>query len=157
MASLFVLEIQESFKTQVDAVKLEAMERLRGIHFWFGFVGIVIFLLTGQYMDKVYNHLAGMPNDVRMLFRSSHIYLLLVSVANLALGLHLRRFTDSVKRVLQYGVSAVLLITPFLILAGFFWEPHMEELLRPYTRPALYALFGAGIAMMIMEIFGEND
>ncbi|MEM7281115.1 MAG: hypothetical protein AAF438_05765 [Pseudomonadota bacterium] len=130
---------------------------MRRLHFWLGVSGIVAFLLTGQYMDKVYDHLEGLPNDVRMLFRSSHIYLLLVSVANLVLGLHLQRFSDSVKRVLQYIVSAILLVTPFVLLAGFFAEPHMDDLMRPYSRTALYGLFGAGITMIIMEIFGDSD
>ena len=133
------------------------MESLRRLHFWLGLAGVVTFLWTGQYMDRVHGHLEGMPNDVRMLFRSSHIYFLLVSVTNLTLGLYLRRFSSSIKRVLQYGVSVVLLISPFLILAGFFTEPQMDDLFRPYTRPALYGLFGASIAMIVMEVFGGND
>ena len=134
-----------------------SMQNLRRLHFWLGALGIVGFLLTGQFMDKVYNHLQGLPNDVRMLFRSSHIYFLLASVANLSLGLHLQTFTDSVKRFLQYIVSAIFLVAPFVLLAGFFTEPHMDDLWRPYSRLALYGLFGAGLIMIVMEIFGESD
>ena len=61
---------------------------LRRIHLVVGLAGVVLFLGTGQYMDRVHDHLRGMEDVRRMLFRSAHIYLLWSSLLNLALGLY---------------------------------------------------------------------
>ena len=61
------------------------MTKLNRFHFWLGITGTLLFILTGQYMDKVHNHLQKMADGPRMLYRSAHIYLLLAAVVNLAL------------------------------------------------------------------------
>lgn len=52
--------------------------------------GIAAFLATGLYMDRVHGHLRGYDDAVRMLYRSSHICLLLAAVTKTVLGLYLR-------------------------------------------------------------------
>src|SRR5262249_3453847 len=61
---------------------------VRGVHLAVGLVGLVGFLATGQYMDLAHDHLRGMDDARRLLFRSTHIYLLFGSLLNLALGLY---------------------------------------------------------------------
>ncbi len=63
---------------------------MRWLHLAVGIVGVAGFLGTGQYMDLVHDHLRGMDDTHRLLFRSTHIYLLFASLVNLALGLHLK-------------------------------------------------------------------
>ena len=116
-------------------------------HLAVGVLGLVLFVLQGQYMDQVHDHLAGMDDAPRMLFRSSHIYLLLVSVANLVAGVYMTDSGHGVPAIVRVPVSAALLLAPVGLIAGFFLEPAMDELLRPYTRPALYALFVAGVLL----------
>jgi hypothetical protein len=41
-------------------------------------------------MDLSYDHLRGLDDTTRMLFRSTHIYLLFAALLNLALGLYLK-------------------------------------------------------------------
>ena len=53
---------------------------LRSLHLVAGILGLLLFVLQGQYMDHVHDHLAGMEDGPRMMFRSSHIYLLLASL-----------------------------------------------------------------------------
>jgi len=50
---------------------------MRRLHLIVGLGGVVAFLLTGQYMDRVHDHLRDMDPTPRLLFRSTHIYLLL--------------------------------------------------------------------------------
>lgn len=121
------------------------MNKLKRIHFWVGFIGVIIFLLTGQYMHHAYNHLEGMPNDTRMLFRSAHIYFLLSSIANLVAGVYLNQFQNNKQKILQYISSIILLISPLFLLAGFFIEPHLTDLARPFSRIGLYALFVSSV------------
>ena len=59
---------------------------MKRFHLIFGFVVIIIFLLTGQYMDKFLQHLEGMADGPRMMYRTRHIYILLSGLLNLAIG-----------------------------------------------------------------------
>ena len=129
---------------------------LRKIHLYVGVAGLIVFALQGQYMDRVHDHLANMADAPRMLYRSSHIYFLLVSVLNIVLGVYLKDGAQVVRPAVQWVVSGVVLLAPVVLLAGFFLEPGMAELMRPYTRPALYALFGTGVILSLLEIFNLN-
>ncbi len=127
---------------------------LRKAHLLAGVAGLIVFVLQGQYMDLFHQHLAAMPDGPRMLYRSSHIYLLLVSVLNVVLGVYLREGSPLVHRWIQITISSVVLLSPIGLLAGFFLEPGMDELLRPYTRPVLYGLFGSGVLLSVLAIAG---
>jgi hypothetical protein len=128
---------------------------LRRTHLVVGMLGLVVFVLQGQYMDLVHNHLADMEDGPRMLFRSSHIYLLFASILNIVVGAYLKNGTQLGRPWIQILVSAVLLLAPAALLAGFFLEPHMADLMRPYTRPALFVLFATGVILSLSEIFGS--
>ena len=52
---------------------------MRRFHLGAGLLGVLAFLATGQYHE----HLRGMDDAQRLLFRSAHIYLLLASLLNL--------------------------------------------------------------------------
>ena len=58
---------------------------MKRIHLVFGLVLVLVFLLTGQYMEYVHNR--TLPDGIRILYRSRHIYLLLNALINITLGL----------------------------------------------------------------------
>lgn len=107
-------------------------------------------------MDHEYNHLSEMPDGPRMLFRSGHIYYLLASVINVVMGVYWVRAISQVSRLIQTLVSILLLLSPFLLLIGFFTEPHMNDLLRPYSRLGLYGIFGAAILLVLQRVFDHK-
>jgi hypothetical protein len=113
-----------------------------------GVVGVVGFLGTGQYMDLVHDHLRGMDDARRLLFRSTHLYLLFGSLVNLALGLYLRPALGWRAWVRPVG-SVLILATPFLAAAGFFSEPGLAGLERPYSRPAAYGCLAGMLLHLI--------
>ena len=127
---------------------------LRKAHLLTGVAGLIVFVLQGQYMDLFHAHLTTMADGPRMLFRSSHIYLLLASVLNVVLGVYLRDDSSLIHRWIQIVVSTVVLLSPIGLLAGFFLEPGMDELVRQYTRPVLYGLFGSGVLLGAVAIAG---
>jgi hypothetical protein len=110
---------------------------MRLLHLVVGIAGVVGFVLTGQYMDRVHDHLRGMDDTTRLLFRSTHLYLLFVSLINVGLGLYLRP-RGGWRRWMQSLGSLVLLAAPFVAVAGFCTEPWLTGLARPYTRPLAY-------------------
>src|SRR5262249_55286276 len=89
-------------------------------------------------MDRVHDHLRGMDDARRLLFRSTHIYLLFGSLVNLALGLYLKPASGWRRWVRLIG-SLLVLTTPFFAAAGFFTEPWLSDLQRPYSAPAAYS------------------
>jgi len=117
---------------------------VRWIHLAVGILGIAAFLATGLYMDRWHGHLRGYDDTVRMLYRSTHIYLLMAAVINVMAGLYLRPADSRVRQVLQAIGSVALLAGPPLFLAGFCTEPYLADLARPWSRIAIYlALAGA--------------
>jgi hypothetical protein len=125
------------------------------LHLTVGVAGVVGFLATGQYMDLVHDHLRGMDDARRLLFRSTHLYLLFGSLVNLALGLYLRPAPGWRRWVRPVG-SGLVLSTPFLAAAGFFTEPWLSGLARPYSSPAAYAcLAGMFLHLVCLSPGGE--
>jgi hypothetical protein len=121
---------------------------MRRLHLAVGLTGLVAFLATGQYMDRAHDHLRGMDDARRLLFRSTHIYLLFTALLNVALGLYLPTAVGWRWRVRLLG-SGLLLAAPGLALAGFFTEPWLSGLDRPYTRPVAYGSL-AGVLLHLV-------
>jgi hypothetical protein len=96
---------------------------MKRLHLIVGLLMLVIFVLTGQYMDKFHEHLRNTPDAARLLFRSRHIYLLLASLINIVLGVYLARGLTAWRNRLQTLGSLLLLLAPALLLYAFFTEP----------------------------------
>jgi len=128
------------------------MEIILRLHFWIGAIGLIVFLLTGQYMDIYHEHLVGMEDGKRMLYRSSHIYFLLVCILNLSISLSPQVKEGRLITAVKFAVSAIILVSPALVLFGFFIEPTLNELERPYSRLAVYLLFAASIGLLFLKV-----
>lgn len=122
---------------------------LRRTHLVIGLAGVAVFLGTGQYMDRVHDHLRAMDDVRRMLFRSAHIYILLSALLNLALGLYLEDARRGAARILQVIGSLLVASAPVLLLLAFAREPWLAELERPFARPALYGSLAGMLAHLV--------
>ncbi|VAX35757.1 hypothetical protein MNBD_UNCLBAC01-214 [hydrothermal vent metagenome] len=129
---------------------------MKKIHFIIGVLGLGVFLFTGQYMHHVHNHLQGMEDGPRMLFRASHIYILLSSLVNLSLGVYLVFPDKGIRKYFQLFISLSAIVAPFLIILGFFSEPKLSELARPFTKYGLYFLFGSGLLLIMLGLSEKN-
>jgi hypothetical protein len=86
---------------------------MRRFHQIFGLLIILVFLLTGQYMDVYRNHMVGVEDGPRMLYRTRHIFILLTGL------LHLPArdvAQDSTARGLSYDYSRILSLHHRLLL-----------------------------------------
>jgi hypothetical protein len=119
------------------------MKHLRAIHLIAGLFGFAIFLASGQYMHFAYDHLRGMEQTPRLLFRSAHIYLLFCALLNIMLGLYASAIPTRSGRTVQTLGSVSLLVSLVLMACSFFTESLQHELHRPLARQAIYlALLG---------------
>lgn len=116
------------------------------IHFYLGITMVIIFILTGQYMHHNFDHLKGMEQMNRALFRAGHLYILLFGLIHIALGAYFKTFQNALFRKIQWIGSTVLFIASFLVIYGFFTELPTEQIERPLTRISLYlVLLGVSI------------
>lgn len=129
---------------------------LRQVHRLAGLATVIVFVGTGAYMHFRYDHLRGMTDATRLLFRSTHIYLLFIGLLNLALGLYLSPARDPWARRLQLLGSVLILAAPLLELAAFLREPFLGGLQRPFTAPAVYAAL-AGMLLHLASRFPSAD
>jgi len=106
---------------------------MKKMHLVFGALVILTFLLTGQFMDRVHNHLEGMPDGPRMLYRTRHIFILLSGLLNLGIGTYLRARRDLWCRVCQWFGSAMIMVASALFVAAFFYEPTLSDLETPLS------------------------
>src|SRR6266576_1165950 len=116
---------------------------MRRVHLIFGAVVVIAFLLTGQYMDKYYNHMVGVPDGPRLLYRTRHIFILLSGLVNLAIGAYFTYRTQPVHRTIQVLGSLLIFSSSVLFLAAFFYEPRLNNLHTPLSHWGTYAI-GAG-------------
>lgn len=64
---------------------------MRRFHLVVGTAVLVAFLVTGQYMDKFLDHLRGMPDGPRLLYRTRHLFLMFAGLLNIALATNVRQ------------------------------------------------------------------
>ena len=107
------------------------------LHLLFGVLGLAVFLFTGQFMDRRLDHLVGMPDGPRALYRSGHIYILFSALLNLLLGVYVAWSGQRVARMFQYLGSTILLVALVLFVYGFFVETPLATIERPMTREAI--------------------
>jgi hypothetical protein len=117
---------------------------MKPLHLIFGMFLLVAFLLTGQYMDRYYNHMVGVPDGVRLLYRTRHIFILLAGLLNLGIGIYFSYGRQWWRKVLQWLGSGLIVIASLLFIAAFFYEPKLENLYTPLSHWGAYAIV-AGI------------
>ena len=83
---------------------------LNRIHKYAGILIVVIFLLTGQYMNLSHDHSANTPDLPRALFRTGHLYILLFGLINLSLGIYQTQLESTKARLFQKLGTITILI-----------------------------------------------
>lgn len=132
------------------------MTMIRRLHLALGLLTLLAFALTGQYMDRYYGHLHGMEPAPRLLFRSAHIYVLFSGLLNCAVGMIGLPPPELWRRVLSVIGSLILFTTPVLFLLAFFKEPWLQEMARPYARPAIYGSAAAVLLHLAARLSSER-
>ena len=113
---------------------------MKRFHSIFGLLVIVVFLLTGQYMDKFLQHLEGMPDGPRMLYRTRHIFILLSGLLNLGIGTYFSYGVTRGRRVLQFLGSGLIVVATAFFVVGFFTEPKLAGLATPWSHRGMYLI-----------------
>ena len=113
---------------------------MKRFHLLFGLAIIVIFLLTGQYMDRRLDHLMYLSDGPRMLFRTRHIYILFAGLLNVSLGSYFTYRPEGWRKALRVAGSILIAAATLLFIVAFFYEPTLAGLKTPLTLIAMIAI-----------------
>jgi hypothetical protein len=122
---------------------------MKKAHLIFGAIIIIAFLLTGQYMDKYYNHLAGLPDGPRLLYRTRHIFILLAGLLNLGIGAYFTYRIQTWRRTLQLLGSLLIFAASVLFLIAFFYEPNLDDLHTPLSHWGTYTIAAGALLHVV--------
>lgn len=92
---------------------------MRRIHLVWGVLALVAFAASGQMMLHHVPPMRLLSDDVRLMYRSRHIYLLGSGIANVLLGLYVVPRRSRWERGVQYVGSALLLLAPVFLGMAF--------------------------------------
>jgi hypothetical protein len=133
------------------------MSKLKFIHLIIGGLTIITFLLTGLYMRKNFPEIYGDNQAMRMMFRGSHIYILLVGLLNVTLGSYLVVSLENWKKIAQLIGSMLVLVATGMLIYAFSQEPFLTGIHRPVTFKAVIMLLIGVIAHLTGSIKGSDD
>lgn len=127
---------------------------MKRFHLIFGVVILLAFLLTGQYMDRVHEHLRNMPDGPRMLYRTRHIFILFSGLLHLGIGTYFRSRGDTTRRLLQVLGSVLVTIASVLFIIAFFYEPHLTQLYAPLSKAGVIMI---AVGALLHALSGVNE
>jgi len=118
-------------------------------HLAFGIVLFIVFVTTGRFMRIDFPDKDLIPQELRLLMRSRHIYILFSALIHLALGVYLQMRPPLWQKILQYGGSAVLILSSVLLVWAFVTETYSLQHFSDISRNGIYASL-AGIALHLI-------
>lgn len=127
---------------------------MRLLHLTFGLFIVLIFLLTGLYMHFHLHHMVGVPDALRLLYRTRHIFILLAGLLNLGLGAYLVGRSGRARRIFQGIGSILIIIASLLFVAAFFYDSTRGDLRTPLSHWGVYAI-AAGTLVHLLSGAGS--
>lgn len=118
-------------------------------HLAFGIAVFIVFAITGRYMRADFPDKEAIPQELRLLMRSRHIYILFSALIHIALGIYLQMRPHLWQRILQYGGSAVLMLSTIFLIWAFVVETYSLQHFSDLSRNGIYAsLVGIGLHLI---------
>ena len=103
------------------------------VHYLTGIAFFALFLLTGAYMLFNFPELYAGREEVRMMYRATHIYILMSALINLMAGSYLVNLKSTNFQSLRKISSLLILVTPILFFIAFIYEPADYLIERPIS------------------------
>ena len=115
---------------------------MKWFHVAFGLAVFIAFTITGRYMRIDFPDKDVIPQDLRLLMRSRHIYILFNSLIHLVLGAYLALRPMVLQRALQITGSILLTAASILLIRAWYIETYD---LQHFTDASRWeARFGGG-------------
>ena len=119
-------------------------------HLIFGIALFIVFLVTGKFMRIDFPDKEIIPQDLRLLMRSRHIYILLSSLIQIILGVYLQVSKEIWRKFVQILGSILLIVGSILFVWAFVHETYATQHFSDLSRFALYTT----LAGTVFHLFG---
>lgn len=120
-------------------------------HLIFGIILFVVFLVTGRFMRLDFPDKDIIPQDLRLLMRSRHIYILFSSLIHILLGLYLQTHQKLWRKYLQIFGSILLFAASLLLIWAFIFETYTAKHFSDVSRYGLYATLAGTIFHLLSQ------
>jgi len=130
---------------------------MRRLHLIFGILLFVAFLVTGQFMRADFPDKEIISQELRLLMRSRHIYILFSSLIHLALGSYLSIQAANAFRVVQYLGSSLLFVSSGLLVWAFVSETYALQHYSDLSRYGIYTSLGGVLLHLVGGIGQKHD
>jgi hypothetical protein len=122
---------------------------MRRVHLILGILLFVVFLTTGQFMRANFPDKDIIPQELRLLMRSRHIYILYCAFLHILLGVYLQVLPEGWRKLVQYAGSAVLILSAILLVWAFVAETYTYAHFSEISRFGIYtSLAGVGLHLI---------
>ena len=122
---------------------------MKTLHNVVGFGGLLVFLVTGLYMKTQFPALYDGNEASRMMFRASHIYLLLAALLNIVVANQSLPQLRQSLHIVWTLASLLLVAAPMLFCIGFFYESPSYNIGRPFT---VWAVWGMLVGVLLQSL-----
>ena len=122
---------------------------MKWFHLIFGLALFAVFAITGKYMRVDFPDKDIIPQDLRLLMRSRHIYILFNSLIHLGLGVYIALRPRLLQKLLQLSGSAVLTISSIVLIWAWYVETYQLAHFSDLSRWGIYtSLAGVGLHLV---------
>lgn len=119
------------------------------LHLAIGFVMFIVFVTTGKFMRVDFPDKDAIPQELRLLMRSRHIYILFSALIHLVLGAYLRIRPQRLQKGLQYSGSLMLIASSVFLVWAFVTETYSLQHFSDISRNGIYtSLAGVGLHLL---------
>jgi hypothetical protein len=118
-------------------------------HLIFGLAMFVVFVTTGKYMRVDFPDKDAIPQELRLLMRSRHIYILFSALIHLALGVYMQMRPQAWRKVVQISGSVALVAASVLLVWAWQVETYDLQQFSDLSRNGIY-LSLAGVVLHLI-------
>lgn len=118
-------------------------------HLIFGILLFIVFTVTGRYMRVDFPDKEAIPQELRLLMRSRHIYILFSALIHIALGVYLRLRPAMWRKVVQLAGSGMLVFASVFLVWAFAVETYDLQHFSNLSRYGIYFSL-AGIVLHLI-------
>lgn len=122
---------------------------MKWFHLVFGLLMFIVFVTTGKYMRIDFPDKDIIPQDLRLLMRSRHIYILFNALIHMVLGVYLQMRPQVWRKSLQSFGSFLLTASAGILLWAFIVETYQLQHFSEISRVGIIAsLAGVGFHLV---------
>ncbi|MGD9588544.1 MAG: hypothetical protein AB7Q37_04310 [Pyrinomonadaceae bacterium] len=128
---------------------------MKWFHLIFGLLLFVVFLITGQFMRADFPDKEAIGQDLRLLMRSRHIYILFNALIHISLGVYLQTRPARWQKAFQFAGSAVLVAASVFLVVAWRSETYELQQFSGLSREGIY-LSLAGVILHLIGGLGQK-